>query len=177
MRNTSVLVETAIMVALAFVLEVAFSFLPAMPQGGRVSLSMLPIIVLAWRQGVKIGSIGGAAFGLLNLMLDGVLYHWGSLFLDYLFAFGLIGVAGVYRRIQDNVIYFGIGIVTAFVLRFTSSTLSGVILFGEYAPDNQNVWIYSMVYNGTYLLPALLLTIVVGVPLYYALRAFDNETY
>jgi thiamine transporter len=175
MKDTRMLVETAILIALAFVLEVAFSFLPAMPQGGRISLSMLPIIVLTWRRGINVGMIGGAVFGLLNLMLDGVIYHWASVFLDYVIAFGAIGLAGFTKKLFGNNAYsFGLLIVFAYVFRFISHVISGVVLFGEWAPAGQNVWIYSIVYNGTYLLPGLILTLVVGIAVYFPLKNMND---
>jgi thiamine transporter len=174
MKTTRVLVEVAILVAMAFVLEFAFSFLPSMPQGGRVSLSLLPLIVNAWRNGPYAGVIGGIVYGLLNLMLDGVLYHWGSFFLDYTVAFGLIGLVGFIRKAKlDNVIGFALAIVIAFVLRFFSHVLSGVLIFASYAGD-QNVWLYSMGYNATYLVPALILTFIVGVIVYFPLKTMDE---
>ena len=176
MSRTRVLVEIAILVAMAFVLEFTFSFLPKMPQGGRIGISMLPLVVIAWRHGVVQGWIGGIVFGLLNLMLDGVLYHWGSFFLDYTIAFGLVGMTGFFKPlIKDHVIVFVGAIITAFLLRFVSTVLSGVLLFGEYAPEGESVWIYSIVYNTTYLLPALILTMIVGVPSYYAIKSIDRD--
>lgn len=176
LKSTRVLVEVAILVTLAFVIEFGFSFLPAMPQGGRVSLSLLPLIVIAWRHGVVPGIIGGVVYSILNLMLDGfVLYHWGSLFLDYVFAFGLIGLSGYVKTFKDDVLFFAIAIVAGFFLRFTSHVLSGAILFGEYAPEGQNPWLYSIIYNSTYLLPALVLTVIVGIPVFYALQRYFNE--
>jgi thiamine transporter len=172
--KTTQLVEIAILVAMAFVLEVAFSFLPAMPQGGRVSLSLLPIIVIAWRNGPYAGIVGGIVYGLLNLMLDGALYHWGSFFLDYTIAFGLVGLAGFVRKFGlNNVVGFGIAIFVGYFFRFFSHVLSGVLLFAEYAGD-QNVWIYSITYNATYLIPALILTIIVGVIVYFPLQTIKE---
>ncbi|MEC9484286.1 MAG: ECF transporter S component [Candidatus Izemoplasma sp.] len=173
MNNTRVLVEVAILVAMAFVLEFAFSFLPNMPQGGRVSISVLPLIVIAWRNGPLAGVIGGVVYGLLNLMLDGVLYHWGSFFLDYTIAFGVIGLVGFIKRFTgDNIVTFALAIVVGYCLRFLSHVLAGVLLFSEYAGD-QNVWVYSIVYNATYLLPALILTLLVGVVVYFPLKQME----
>jgi thiamine transporter len=177
MNRTRVLVEVAILVAMAFVLEFTFSFLPKMPQGGRVGISMLPLVVIAWRHGVVQGWIGGIVFGLLNLMLDGVLYHWGSFFLDYTVAFGLVGMTGFFRPMfKDNVVVFSLAIIVAYILRFVSTVLSGVLLFGEYAPAGESVWVYSIVYNTTYLLPALILTTIVGIPIYYVLKSIDSDS-
>ena len=174
-RRTRVLVEVAILVAMAFVLEVAFSFLPAMPQGGRVGISLLPLVVIAWRHGVKWGLIGGVVYGLLNLMLDGVLYHWGSFFLDYTIAFGVVGLAGIARKINDYVFGFALAVFIGYFARFVSHVLSGILLFGEYAPEGESVIWYSVTYNATYLLPAFILTLIVGIPVYFALRAYGNQ--
>lgn len=174
MNRTRVLVEVAILVAMAFVLEVAFSFLPAMPQGGRIGISMLPLVVIAWRHGVVFGVIGGVVYGLLNLMLDGVLYHWGSFFLDYTVAFGVIGLSGFVKQLLgDNPYSFVLAIVVGVFFRFISHVLSGILLFSEYAEGN--VYIYSIVYNGTYLLPALILTAIVGALVYFPLRSYSQQ--
>lgn len=177
MSRTRVLVEVAILVALAFILEFAFSFLPKMPQGGRIGVSMLPIVVIAWRHGVVQGIVGGVVFSILNLMLDGfVLYHWASLFLDYVIAFGVIGLAGFSRPLLGNTpLAFGVAIVIAFVGRFISHVLSGAVLFAEYAPAGQNPWAYSIIYNTTYLLPALILTLLVGIGVYFPLKTLESD--
>jgi thiamine transporter len=176
MNRTRILVEVAILVAMAFVLELGFSFLPAMPQGGRIGVSMLPLIVIAWRHGIGFGIIGGVVYGLLNLMLDGVLYHWASFFLDYTIAFGVIGFSGIAKKLfGDKVYVFGLAILLAFVFRFISHTVSGVLLFGEYAPAGQNVWIYSMGYQLTYLLPAFVITLLVGLGVYFPLKSLDAD--
>lgn len=181
-KSTRVLVETAIMIAMAFILEVLFTTLPGMPQGGRVSLSMLPIIVLAWRHGVVPGVIAGVSFSVLNMLLDGfspagwaITYQafFGSMVLDYLLAFGLIGLAGLVKPFGDNVYNFVIAILIGSLLRFLMHLLSGVLIWSDYA-DGQNVWIYSFVYNGTYMLPTTLLLAVVGYFLYFPLKSYDN---
>lgn len=176
MSRTRVLVEIAILVAMAFVLEFTFSFLPKMPQGGRIGISMIPLIVIAWRHGVGAGVIGGVVFGILNLMLDGVLYHWASFFFDYTIAFGVIGLVGIVRKISgDNVFGFAMAIVFAFILRFFSHFLSGVLLFGSWAPEGQSVFAYSAIYNGTYLLPALVLSLFVGIGVYFPLKMIESN--
>ena len=174
MTETRRMTEVAILVAMAIVLELALSFLPAMPQGGRISISMLPLFVITWRHGIKYGVIGGVVYGILNLMLDGKLYHWGSFFLDYTIAFGLLGFTAIFKSIiGDNVYGFGVAIVVGFILRFFSHFLSGVILFGEYAEGN--VYIYSATYNLTYLLPAMIVTLIVGVAVFFPLKSLERD--
>ena len=177
MRETRRITEIAILVALAVVIELVFSFLPKLPQGGRVSLAMLPIFILAWRHGLKWGVIGGAIYGLLNLMLDGVLYHWASVFLDYTVAFGVLGFSVIAKKlIGDTSIGFGVGIVLGSILRFISHFISGFLLFGGYAEEAgfESIYLYSLSYNITYVLPSMIITLIVGIIIFAPLKHISN---
>lgn len=184
--NTTKLTEIGILVSLAVVLEVIFTglaaFLPflALPYGGRISLSMLPLFIIAYRHGLKGGVIGGMAYGVLNLMLDGVLWHWGSLFLDYIFAFGAIGLGGLVVTVMNkNVTSFSLVVIIGTIGRFVFSYLSGVIIFAMilgFMPDEfNNPWWYSFVYNIYYILPSAALSIVIGIPLILKLDAITTN--
>jgi thiamine transporter len=48
--------------------------------------------------------------------------------------------------------------------------LSGVIFFASYAPEGTNVWLYSTVYNVSYMLPNLGLTIILTYILWPRLK-------
>ena len=158
MKNKSILitlVESAIMVALAVVLS--FIKIWSMPQGGTISLTMLPLFILAFRRGPWASIIGGAVYGLISLVFDGVIYHPLSILLDYSLAYGLLGVAGFFKKNTMGVIC---GTVVGTALRFVCSLLSGAVLFAEYAPAGQNPWIYSLGYNATYMVPELVICVV-----------------
>lgn len=151
--------------ALAAAIEVVLMFLPSLPQGGRISLSLIPIFILAYKEGPWVGILGGVIFGLINLMLAGFQLYgvWQSLFLDYLFAFGIAGVSGfIFKMAPDNRWFFVLGIFVGSFLRFAMHFLSGVLLFGEFAPEGTPAVLYSLVYNGSYMLPSALLMMVVG---------------
>ena len=147
------LTETAILIALATVLELIFKQLAflEMPQGGKVSIATLPILIVGYRHGWKYGFVAGVSFAILNFMIDGFYWHWGSIFFDYIFAFGLLGVTGFFTKGKKNIFIFVLGIVVAGFLRYIMSSLSGVLFFGEYAADAgyaDAVWFYSfIVYN------------------------------
>mgnify|MGYP000891846782 CR=1 FL=1 len=188
MKDTKVLVEVAIMVALAFVFEVIFTAFPGMPFGGRVSLSMLPIIVLSWRRGIVPGMVAGVIFSILNMLLDGIGpaawgITWGvfiaAVFLDYLIAFGLVGIAGIVKKpFGDNVYSFALGIVIASTLRFLFHFISGVVFWAAWAEEVQagmNPALYSLIYNGTYMLPTLGLLLIVGIALYFPLKSYSDS--
>jgi len=185
MSKTRVLVEIAIMVAMAFVLELLFTAFPNMPFGGRISLSLLPIIVLSWRQGVIAGVTGGVLFSTLNMLLDGFgPAAWGitfqvfmaSMFLDYLLAFGVVGLAGLMKKAFGNSIYsFAVGIIFAASLRFIMHFISGIVLWSSFAEEGQSAVMYSLLYNGSYMLPTTILLVIVGVLIYTPLKAHLTE--
>lgn len=174
-KRVRIIAEIAIMVALAVVLEVVFSFLPAMPQGGRLSISLLPIIILAWRRGVMPGIVAGLVFAWLNALLDGFNQTWvttfeaylTSMFLDYVFAFALVGLTGLVKKLSvDNVYTFGVAIFVGYFIRFLMHLISGAVVYGIYAPEGQSPWLYSFIYNGSYILPSFLFALAVGVGIY-----------
>src|ERR687894_2040946 len=148
-RDTRVLTEAALAVSLAFVL--GFVVLFKMPYGGSVSLEMIPLILLALRQGWRVGVVAGAAYGLLDLVIDPYVVHPLQLLLDYPLAFGALGLAGLFKPTIRGAV---IGATVAVLARFVCHFLSGVIFFASYAPEGWNSYIYSAVYNGAYLIPS-----------------------
>jgi thiamine transporter len=163
-RDTRVLTEAAIAVALSFVLGLFVLF--KMPFGGSVSLEMIPLILLSLRQGWKVGIVAGATYGLLDLAIDPFVVHPLQLLLDYPLAFGVLGLAGLFKPTVRGAI---LGATVAVLARFFCHFLSGVIFFASYAPDSWNPFLYSAAYNAAYLVPSLLIAIVVVVVLLKAL--------
>ncbi len=170
LTKTRKLTEIAVSVALACVFH--FLRLWEMPQGGSVSLAMVPILFIAFRRGAKSGILAGAVYGLISIIFDGVIYHPLSIFLDYLFAFGVLGIAGFFPK---NVWGIILGSAVAVLGRFFFSLMSGAILFASYAPEGQNPWIYSTIYNGSYLLPELVIAVVLLTVLYFTQPKLFSE--
>jgi thiamine transporter len=164
-RDTRVLTEAALAVALSFVL--GFIVLFKMPFGGSVSLEMIPLILLALRQGWRVGVVAGAAYGLLDLVIDPYVVHPLQLLLDYPLAFGALGLAGLFKPTIRGAV---IGATVAVLARFVCHFLSGVIFFASYAPEGWNPYLYSAAYNAAYLVPSLAIAIVVTVVLLKALQ-------
>jgi thiamine transporter len=165
-RDTSVLTEAAIAVALSFVLGLFVLF--KMPFGGSVSLEMIPLILLSLRQGWKVGVVAGTAYGLLDLAIDPFVVHPLQLLLDYPLAFGVLGLAGLLKPTVRGAV---LGATVAVLARFFCHFLSGVVFFASYAPDGWNPFLYSAAYNAAYLAPSLGIAIVVVVVLLKALEA------
>ena len=177
---------TAVMLALAFALS--YVKLWQMPFGGTVTLfSMLPIMFVSIKYGIVWGL--GASFGFAWLqVLQGEVFSCGltpamligSLMLDYVVAFTVIGLAGIFRRKGASGAIFGC--LIACLLRFLSHLISGVVLWANYSQFVafgqtwlNRPWLYSFVYNGWYMLPETALT-VVGVILIFTLPQLKKLT-
>lgn len=159
--KTRQITEIAATIALAVVCS--FICVYKMPQGGSIALTMIPILFLSIRRGPWQGMIAGALYGLISLAIDGVVYHPMSILLDYVLAFGVLGVCGFFPKNLGGII---IGSCVGVAGRFISSLLSGGILFASFAPEGQNPWIYSLGYQATYMIPELIIAVVVLVLLY-----------
>jgi thiamine transporter len=159
-RDTRVLTEAALAIALAFVLGLLPAF--KMPFGGSISLEMIPLILLALRQGPVVGTVAGIAYGFLDLVIDPFIVHPVQLILDYPLAFGALGLAGFFPPSVRGAI---LGSTVAIIGRFACHFLSGVVFFSSYAWKGWSPAAYSAVYNAGYLVPSLLITLVVVVTL------------
>lgn len=158
MEKTKKLTEIALSIALAVICS--FIKVWEMPQGGSVSLTMVPLFIIAFRGGPVSGFVAGGIYGLISAVLGGVLYHPMSLLLDYLFAYSVLGVAGFFKKSVTGVIC---GTFAGTVGRFLFSLISGAVLFAEYAPEGQNPWMYSLIYQAAYMVPELIICIAVMV--------------
>lgn len=151
--DTKVLAEMAIAIALATVLSYIKIF--TMPYGGSVTLgSMVPILLIAFRRDYKVGVITGVIYGFVQMFLDGWFYSPVGMFLDYPLAFGVLGLAGLFKKQPI------IGVVVGMVGRFVSHFISGVVFFGMYAPEGMSPVLYSALYNGGYMLPEMVISAV-----------------
>lgn len=156
MKRTKILTECAAFIALTVLCSFIKIF--EMPQGGSISLTMVPLFIISYRRGAVAGVFTGAIYGLISLMFSGVIYHPASIFLDYILAFGLVGVSGFFRK---NIFGIIMGTCAGVICRFVCSLLSGVFIFKDFAPAGQNPWVYSFVYQCTYLLPELIICIFI----------------
>ena len=137
---TRALVYGALCISLSFVLSYLKLF--SLPQGGSITLvSMLPLAFYANRFGVKYGLVAGFAAGLLQFIQKPEVVHWIQPFLDYMFAFACLGLAGLFPNSLP------IGMAVGGLGRTICSTISGAVFFGMYAPEGMNPWVYSISYS------------------------------
>ena len=161
-KRIQFMTECAVMVALA----VLCSFIKVweMPQGGSVALTMIPLFVISYRRGAVAGIITGAIYGAISMIYAGIIYHPMSILLDYILAFALLGISGFFKKSNVGII---VGVSCGVAGRFISSFISGAVLFAEYAPEGQNPWVYSLVYQATYLIPELIISVVIMLLIYH----------
>lgn len=158
--STRMLANASLCIALAFILS--YVKLYEMPQGGSVTLaSMLPIFMFAYAYGVGPGLAVGFAYGLLQFVQGGWFVHPIQFLLDYPLAFAMLGFAGIARKLPDR---WGMvpGIALGAFMRFLCAFITGVFFWGEGAGD-QNVLVYSAVYNGTYLIPEVIICMIIAL--------------
>ena len=171
-QKTQRLVAGGVMIALATVLSLIKVW--TMPLGGSVTLlSMLPIIMISLRYGTGFGFATSLLYGAVQVFVDlGGLMSWGMtpwtwigcLVFDYLLAYGILGIAGLFQNQGNKGVI--IGIVLAMVLRFLSHFISGSIVFDIWCPEGWNVYWYSICYNGAYMLPELCFTLIAALLLF-----------
>ncbi len=181
MKKTQVLSECGILIALAAVL----SLIPIykMPWGGSVTLlSMLPICLISIRHGLKWGFFSSFLYAVIQLIfgitMDG-LFGWGltsgmlvaCMLFDYLIAFTVLGISGAFAK--KGLAGIVGGTVLAILLRAFSHILSGVYVFASAGKlwdgfETSNSWLYSIVYNGCYMLPEIILTVIGAIVVYKA---------
>ena len=140
-----VLVEGALCIALSIALS--FVKLFALPQGGSVTLSMLPLFIFAFRRGGVYGVTAGVVTGVLHLFLGGYVVHPVQAVLDYPIASGVLGLAGFFQKKKLC------GLAVATLANLAVAVLSGVVFFSAYAPKGMNVLLYSLLYNGSVVIP------------------------
>ena len=156
-NDVSILVKTAILLAVTFVLNHITLF--RMPQGGSITaFSMFALFLVSYLFGARQGILAGLAYGLLDLVLNPYVIHPMQIFLDYPLAFGAIGIGGLLRN-NNN------GIITGYLLgvlgRYLIVVLSGIIFWGEYAAEGFNAVSWSFFYNMTYILPEAVITVLI----------------
>jgi len=127
-----------------------------LPMGGSITAgSMVPIFWLSLRRGPRAGMEAGFILGLIVMTIEPFLFHPVQIMLDYLIPFAALGLAGFLKK--RPLIGVGVGMT----VRFISHFLSGVIFADLFIPVGENPIIYSALYNGTYIVPELVISAVI----------------
>ena len=184
-KSTRRLVESAVMIAIGTVLSM-FPFTAPWAYGGGITIcSMLPLVIIAHRYGTKWGLFTAFVYSVLQLILGvsnvqfaagyGFVLAVGVLLLDYILAFTVIGLSACFNGvIKDHLVSIVVGIVFTFALRFVCHFLSGWIIWGVITPNEMGLVapLYSLIYNGGYMLPETIITALVAVLTYKPLKRY-----
>ncbi len=182
-KSTRRLVESAVMIAIGTVLSM-FPFSAPWAFGGGVTIcSMLPLVIIAHRYGTKWGLFTAFVYSVLQLILgvSNVQYATsfimavGIVLLDYTIAFTVIGLSACFNGvIKNRLVSIVVGIVFTFALRFGCHFISGWIIWEALWPNEVGLAspMYSLVYNGGYMLPETIITALVAVLTYKPLKRY-----
>ncbi|MCI8615904.1 MAG: proton-coupled thiamine transporter YuaJ [Lachnospiraceae bacterium] len=160
--RTKQLVFSAAAMALAMVTSMIK--IVDMPMGGAVTLcSMFFICLVGYMYGLRTGLTSAIAYGVLQLVVDPYIIGIWQLFTDYIFAFGALGLSGIFANKKRGLLW---GYLLGALGRFFFTFLSGMIFFGDNAAAyNLSAPVYSFVYNGSYIgLEAVITVIIIMLP-------------
>ena len=158
-KTVRALTEGAVLMALAEIL----SFLPLykLPWGGSIDLAMLPIILFCVRWGFGPGMIAACAHAVMQTLFEGgIAIGWQSIVGDFLLAYAVLGVAGLFKG------KFCLGATIACALRFLVHYVVGATIWAAYMPASffgmtmTTPWFYSALYNAAYMVPDLAMLLV-----------------
>lgn len=146
--------------AIALAMVTSYLKLFHLPMGGSITLfSMLFICLIGYWFGLRTGLMAACAYGILQLVIDPYIISIPQMLTDYLFAFGALGLSGIFCNKKHGLIK---GYLLGVLGRYFFAFLSGMIFFGSYAADyGMSAPIYSLAYNGIYLGAEAVLTIIV----------------
>lgn len=171
MNTTKKITTSALLIALATVLMWVSKLLPApWLQGGSVTLaSMVPIVIIGIMFGTKLGLCASLAYAVIQMMFgfyppptQTLINFILVILLDYIIAYGILGLSGFFYGITGKKKFSAP--LSAFIvttLRYICHILSGILIWGVYAEEGQTVLAYSLIYNGTYMIPEIIITTVV----------------
>src|SRR5699024_10088086 len=171
-KRTLFFIEVAIFTAFSLMLDLLpflkFKLLPAV---GSISLAMLPVFIICFCWGIKGGLLSGFLWGVLQIASCNayILFFWEGI-LEYRFAFTLFGFAGMVIKQVHQVVkhkkkkavlsYICLGVFIGGTLRFLFHVVAGALFFAQMAPEGIPVWLYSFLYNLSFMLPSMVISIL-----------------
>ena len=166
---TKKLTTSAMLVALSAVLSMITVF--NAPYGGTVTAaSMVPVIIAGLIYRSKWGLLTALVYAVLQMIIGGIVpppvpSFWMYLLvilLDYVLSYTCLGLSGYFFELFKGR-RFAIPCSGAIVMmiRFVCHFLSGILIWDVYAPEGTSVWVYSLLYNGAYMLPEIVISTIV----------------
>ena len=168
-KKLVILMECAIMIALSTVLSQFAVY--KLPYGGSITFaSMVPLIIISYRDGFKWGLLTAFTHSLLQMLLNfsapptkTLLSFVLVILLDYVVAFTVLGSASLFGKpFKNKTARVAVGAFSVMAIRYLCHFLSGILIWGSSAPEGTPVWIYSLSYNGSYMIPEIIITTIVS---------------
>lgn len=180
--DTKAITEIAILSAMAFALDFFQGGIwrGVFTNGGSIGLSMLPILILAYRRGFRCSLIGAFILSFLQ-MLGGVYAIAASwymvllqILLDYILAYPVVALAGLFFKKfkegddKQRIIYLSLGTLVGGLAKLLCHYLAGVIFWASSCPEGflGGPAVFSLVYNGAYMIPNIIISIAVLLVIY-----------
>lgn len=153
--DTMIMARIGIALALATILHLIK--LVDLPNGaGSINLgSMVPILIIAFMYGPEIGMLTGFLFGIIYLIISPYILHPIQVLFDYPLPFMAVGLAGFFKNKKL------IGATFGMFIRFIFHFISGVLFFGQFAPEGWSPVLYSFAVNGSIVGGNLLVVLVI----------------
>lgn len=200
-KSTLRLVESALLLAIAAVLELVSKIIGLeLPFGGTITIaSMFPVVLIAYRYGVKWGLLSGFTYSLIQMLMgmkvvsamflpgDDQMAVWQAIcvcLLDYVLAYTVLGLGGIFRgKLKKPALELALGVIVALLIRYIVHIVSGAIFYSVWAEwfftqegfysigekilarfsGTGLVIIYTIFYNGLYMIPEIIITTIVAV--------------
>ncbi len=162
-------------VAVALSMALSYVEIELGAQGGSIGFAMIPIILIALRQGLCFGLLSGAVFGTLKYLitLEGAV-SWQSIVFDYTGAYMAVGLAALVMLFAKEKTLTPtrsiVGTLIGGFARYFVHFLSGVTIYAEWMPEEflgmkmTSTVVYSLLYNGLYMIPSIIVAVII-VPL------------
>ncbi len=174
----NVIAEIAIFSALGFALDILQSglFRGLFPNGGSIGIAMIPVLVIAYRRGFGPGLVCGLIVSLLQMLggIYAIADKWYlvllQISLDYILAYPLVAFAGLFSKVYQNsttkkqkIAFLCIGTTIGGLLKLASHYAAGVIFWSSSCPADflGGPAVYSLVYNGAYMIPNIILSALI----------------
>lgn len=179
-KSLADIVISAMMLALALAIKGVSELIPFsnLPYGGSITIILVPLCLVGLLCGPVWGTVVPILFSVFNFFWDGVA-SWTpntnaviiTLFLDYIIAFGVCGLSSLFRKLFFKKKAWAplVAVLVCGLLRLVSHFFSGVIVWNNIwdyeGPVNMD-WskggiTYSLVYNTSYMIPTIILSLIV----------------
>lgn len=133
-----------------------------LPNGGSVSIAILPLLILSARWGLVYGLVACTLFGVLAAIYKPFIVHPVQFLLDYPLAYMSICLVGAMSW-ENNLKFVVIGVVISNILRLVFHVISGIIFFSMNEKTLLAAFIYSFSYNISHILPETIIALLFSV--------------